>query len=40
MRLMDYDVMRELERRLLTTEALETKYASGAPLESRAPRPN
>ena len=26
MRLMDYDVMRELERRLLTTEALETKY--------------
>jgi 2-methylisocitrate lyase-like PEP mutase family enzyme len=40
MRLMDYDAMRELERRLLTTEALETKYASGAPLESRAPRPN
>jgi 2-methylisocitrate lyase-like PEP mutase family enzyme len=39
MRLMDYDVMRELERRLLTTEALETKYASGAPLEARAPRP-
>jgi 2-methylisocitrate lyase-like PEP mutase family enzyme len=26
MRLMDYDAMRELERRLLTTEALETKY--------------
>src|SRR6195256_888249 len=32
MRLMDYDAMRELERRLLTTEALETKYgpAGGA----------
>ena len=26
MRLMDYDAMRELERRLLTTGALETKY--------------
>jgi len=32
MRLMDYDAMRELERRLLSTEALETKYgpAGGA----------
>jgi hypothetical protein len=29
MRLMDYDVMRELERRRLTTEALEAKYGSG-----------
>jgi 2-methylisocitrate lyase-like PEP mutase family enzyme len=28
MRLMDYDAMRELERRLLTTEALEAKYGS------------
>jgi 2-methylisocitrate lyase-like PEP mutase family enzyme len=28
MRLMDYDAMRELERRLLSTEALETKYGS------------
>jgi 2-methylisocitrate lyase-like PEP mutase family enzyme len=28
MRLMDYDAMRELERRLLTTEALEMKYAT------------
>jgi hypothetical protein len=37
MRLMDYDAMRELERRLLNTEALETKYgpAGGA---SRAAR--
>jgi hypothetical protein len=26
MRLMDYDAMRELERRLLTIEALEMKY--------------
>jgi hypothetical protein len=26
MRLMDYDAMRELERRLLNTAALETKY--------------
>ena len=26
MRLMDYDNMRELERRLLTTETLEAKY--------------
>jgi hypothetical protein len=26
MRLMDYDAMRELERRLLTTSALEAKY--------------
>jgi hypothetical protein len=25
---MDYDAMRELERRLLTTEALEMKYAT------------
>ena len=32
MRLIDYDAMRELERRLLTTEALETRYgpAGGA----------
>ena len=29
MRLMDYAAMRELERRLLTTEALEAKYGSG-----------
>jgi 2-methylisocitrate lyase-like PEP mutase family enzyme len=29
MRLMDYDDMRELERRLLTTEALEAKYGTG-----------
>jgi 2-methylisocitrate lyase-like PEP mutase family enzyme len=29
MRLMDYDAMRELERRLLTTGTLETKYGSG-----------
>jgi 2-methylisocitrate lyase-like PEP mutase family enzyme len=29
MRLMDYDEMRELERRLLTTETLETKYGTG-----------
>jgi hypothetical protein len=28
MRLMDYDAMRELERRLLTTGALETKYGT------------
>ena len=36
MSLMDYDAMRELERRLLTTEALETKYgpASGAAARS------
>jgi 2-methylisocitrate lyase-like PEP mutase family enzyme len=26
MRLMDYDAMRKLERQLLTTETLETKY--------------
>ena len=38
MRLMDYDAMRELERRLLTTEALETKYgpASGASQAARS----
>ena len=29
MRLMDYDAMRELERRLLTTETLEAKYGTG-----------
>jgi 2-methylisocitrate lyase-like PEP mutase family enzyme len=29
MRLMDYDAMRELERRLLTTDLLETKYGPG-----------
>jgi hypothetical protein len=29
MRLMDYDNMRELERRLLTTETLEAKYGTG-----------
>jgi 2-methylisocitrate lyase-like PEP mutase family enzyme len=29
MRLMDYDEMRELERKLLTTETLETKYGTG-----------
>jgi 2-methylisocitrate lyase-like PEP mutase family enzyme len=29
MRLMDYDAMRALERRLLTTDALETKYGRG-----------
>jgi 2-methylisocitrate lyase-like PEP mutase family enzyme len=29
MRLMDYDNMRELERRLLTTETLEAKYGMG-----------
>jgi hypothetical protein len=29
MRLMDYDEMRELERRLLTTETLEAKYGTG-----------
>jgi 2-methylisocitrate lyase-like PEP mutase family enzyme len=29
MRLMDYDEMRELERRLLTTEMLEAKYGTG-----------
>jgi 2-methylisocitrate lyase-like PEP mutase family enzyme len=29
MRLMDYDAMRELERRLLSTDALEAKYGSG-----------
>jgi len=35
---MDYDAMRELERRLLTTEALETKYgsASGAAQAARS----
>src|SRR5882762_7798448 len=38
MGLMDYDAMRELERRLLTTEALETKYgpASGAAQAARS----
>jgi len=30
LRLMDYDNMRELERRLLTTETLEAKYGTGA----------
>src|SRR5438128_943518 len=35
MRLMDYDEMRELERRLLTTETLDVKYGTGAaPRES------
>jgi hypothetical protein len=29
MKLMDYDEMRELERKLLTTETLETKYGTG-----------
>jgi 2-methylisocitrate lyase-like PEP mutase family enzyme len=29
MRLMDYDEMRELERKLLTTETLEAKYGTG-----------
>ena len=29
MRLMDYDEMRALERRLLTTETLEAKYGTG-----------
>jgi hypothetical protein len=29
MQLMDYDEMRELERRLLTTETLEAKYGTG-----------
>jgi hypothetical protein len=29
MQLMDYDEMRELERRLLTTEMLEAKYGTG-----------
>jgi hypothetical protein len=29
MKLMDYDEMRELERRLLTTETLEAKYGTG-----------
>jgi hypothetical protein len=29
MRLMDYDAMRELERRLLSTGVLEAKYGSG-----------
>jgi hypothetical protein len=28
MQLMDYDAMRELERRLLTTETLEAKYGT------------
>jgi hypothetical protein len=28
MRLMDYDAMRELERKLLTTTALEAKYGT------------
>jgi 2-methylisocitrate lyase-like PEP mutase family enzyme len=38
MRLMDYDAMRELERRLLATEALETKYgpAGGASQAARS----
>jgi 2-methylisocitrate lyase-like PEP mutase family enzyme len=38
MRLMDYDAMRELERRLLSTEALETKYgpAGGASHAARS----
>jgi 2-methylisocitrate lyase-like PEP mutase family enzyme len=37
MRLMDYDAMRELERRLLTTEALEAKYgSSGGPAKAAA----
>jgi 2-methylisocitrate lyase-like PEP mutase family enzyme len=38
MRLMDYESMRELERRLLTTEAIETKYgsASGASQAARS----
>jgi 2-methylisocitrate lyase-like PEP mutase family enzyme len=38
MRLMDYDAMRELERRLLATEALETKYgpAGGAAQAARS----
>lgn len=29
MQLMDYDAMRELEGRLLTTETLEAKYGTG-----------
>jgi hypothetical protein len=29
MQLMDYDEVRELERRLLTTETLEAKYGTG-----------
>ena len=29
MRLMDYDAMPDLERRLLTTDALEAKYGPG-----------
>jgi 2-methylisocitrate lyase-like PEP mutase family enzyme len=36
MRLMDYDAMRELKRRLLTTEALETKYGLGTSQAARS----
>jgi hypothetical protein len=35
MRLMDYDAMRELERRLLSTGALETKYGSADEASAR-----
>ena len=39
MRLMDYDAMRELERRLLSTEALEAKYGTAGELRpDEAPR--
>jgi 2-methylisocitrate lyase-like PEP mutase family enzyme len=37
MRLMDYDAMRELERRLLATEALETKYGLAGGAAQAAP---
>src|SRR5258708_33751345 len=37
MRLMDYDAMRELERRLLTVETLEAKYGADETSRERAP---
>jgi 2-methylisocitrate lyase-like PEP mutase family enzyme len=37
MRLMDYDAMRELERRLLSTDALEIKYGAAGVAAQPAP---